>query len=129
MNRGNRPIGEGQKPTESVEQRGLAKGNTQRTPTAGTQGPGKVSRGLLGVREAARRDKIKRGLKRRYQDPVPETGRWLRQVLQGYYRSSPLVQRAFSPPSPEAGAVCGNSACTDLYGGCLVRGIPTVTEK
>ncbi len=57
MNRGNQPAGAGQKPTESVEQRGLAKGNIQRTPTAGTQGPGKVSRGLLGVREAARRDK------------------------------------------------------------------------
>jgi len=35
----------------------LAEGNTQRLPTDGTQRPGKVSRGLLGVREAARRDK------------------------------------------------------------------------
>ncbi len=41
--------------------------------------------------------------------------------------SSPLAQRTFSPPSPEAGAVCGNATCTDLYGGCLVRSIPTVT--
>ena len=88
MNKGNQPSGDSQKPAESVEQRGLAKGNTRRTPTAETQGSGKVSRGLLGVREAARRDKneIKRELRRRFQDPVPETGRWLRQVLQGYYR-------------------------------------------
>lgn len=34
----------------------MAKGNTQRLPTDGTQCPGRVSRGLLGVREAARRD-------------------------------------------------------------------------
>jgi hypothetical protein len=39
----------------------------------------------------------------------------------------PLAQRAISPLSPEARAVCGNSARTALYGGCLVRGIPTVT--
>ena len=41
----------------------------------------------------------------------------------------PLARRAISPPTPEAGAVCGNSACTDLHGGCLVRGIPTVTVE
>ncbi|MGH8569076.1 MAG: group II intron reverse transcriptase/maturase, partial [Gammaproteobacteria bacterium] len=35
----------------------MAKGNAQQPPIAGTQGPGTVSRGLLGVREAARRDK------------------------------------------------------------------------
>ncbi len=57
MNKGNQPGVSGQKPAESVEQRGLAKGNAQRLPTAGTQCPGKVSRGLLGVREAARRDR------------------------------------------------------------------------
>ena len=57
MNKGNQPEGDGQKPAESVEQRSLAEGNTQRVPTAETQGSGKVSRGLLGVREAARRDK------------------------------------------------------------------------
>jgi hypothetical protein len=89
MNKGNQPEGDGQKPAESVEQRSLAKGNTRRVPTAETLGSGKVSRGLLGVREAARRDKIKRELRRRFQDPVPETGRWLRQVLQGYYRFHP----------------------------------------
>jgi len=138
MNKGNQPSGDGQKLAEAVEQRDSAEGNTREAPTAGTQGPGKVSRGLEGVREAARRDKLKRELRRRFQRPVPETGRWLRQVLQGYYRYfavpytgaanyPPLAQRTFSPPSPEAGAVCGNSARTDLYGGCLVRGIPTVT--
>ncbi len=57
MNKGNQPEGNGQKLAEFVEQRGLAEGNTRQTPTAETQGSGKVSRGLLGVREAARRDK------------------------------------------------------------------------
>lgn len=86
MNKGNQPSGDGQKLAEFVERRGLAEGNTRRAPTAETQGSGKVSCGLLGVREAAHRDKIKRELRRRFQDPVPETGRWLRQVLQGYYQ-------------------------------------------
>ena len=31
-----------------------------------------------------------------------------------------------SPLLPKVGAVCGNSASTDLCGGCPVRGIPTV---
>jgi len=57
MNKGTQPRGEGHLPAESVEPRGLAEGNTQGSPTAETQSPGKVSRGLLGVREAARRDK------------------------------------------------------------------------
>lgn len=57
MNKGKQLSGDGQKPAEFVEQRGLAKGNTRRAPTAETQGSGKVSRGLSGVREAAHRDK------------------------------------------------------------------------
>ena len=57
MNKGDQLGRPGQTPAESAEQRGLAKGNAQRPPTDGTQCPGKVSRGLLGVREAARRDK------------------------------------------------------------------------
>jgi RNA-directed DNA polymerase len=57
VNKGNQPSGDGQKLAESVEQRGSAEGNTRGAPTAGTQGSGKVSRGLAGVREAARRDK------------------------------------------------------------------------
>jgi group II intron reverse transcriptase/maturase len=57
MNKGNQLSGDGQKPAEFGEQRSLAEGNTRRAPTAETQGLGKVSRGLLGVREAARRDK------------------------------------------------------------------------
>ncbi len=57
MNKGNQLSGDGQKLAESVEQRGLAEGNTREAPTAETQGSGKVSRGLVGVREAARRDK------------------------------------------------------------------------
>jgi hypothetical protein len=57
MNKGYQPAVSGQRPAESVEQRGLAEGNAQRLPTNGTQRPGKVSRGLLGVREPARRDR------------------------------------------------------------------------
>ena len=57
MNKGNQPSGDGQKPAESAEQRSLAEGNTLGAPTAETQRSGKVSRGLEGVREAARRDK------------------------------------------------------------------------
>ena len=48
MNKGNQLSEDGQKPAESVEQRGLAEGNTRGAPTAETQGLGKVSRGLLG---------------------------------------------------------------------------------
>jgi len=57
MNKGNQPGRTGQKPAESVEQRGLAEGNTDGPPANGTLSPRKVSRGLLGVREAARRDR------------------------------------------------------------------------
>ena len=57
MNKGNQQEVTCQNPAESVEQRGLAEGNARRTPTTGTPSPGKVSRGLAGVREAARRDK------------------------------------------------------------------------
>lgn len=60
MNKGSQPGSPGQRPAESVEQRGLAEGNTRELPTGGTQRPRKVSRGLEGVREAARRDKTLR---------------------------------------------------------------------
>lgn len=56
MNKGKQPDISGENPAESVEQRGLTEGNAQQTTTDGTQRPGKVSCGLLGVREAARRD-------------------------------------------------------------------------
>jgi hypothetical protein len=56
-NKGKQLSGDGEKLAEFVEQRGLVKGNTRRAPTAETQRSGKVSRGLSGVREAARRDK------------------------------------------------------------------------
>ena len=43
---------------ESDQERGLAKGNAEQSPTTGTQSSGKkVSRGLVGVREAAERDR------------------------------------------------------------------------
>jgi hypothetical protein len=57
MNKGNQPGKTGQKLAESVEQRDLAEGNAQRSPTDGTLSPTKVSRGLLGVREAAHGDR------------------------------------------------------------------------
>ena len=57
MNKGKQLSGDGEKPAELVEQRSLAKGNTRGTPTTETQGSGKVSCGLSGVREAAHRDK------------------------------------------------------------------------
>ena len=42
---------------ESDQERGLAKGNVDQPPTTGTQSSGrKVSRGLIGVREAAEQD-------------------------------------------------------------------------
>jgi len=57
MNKGPQPGSPGRRPAESAERRGLAEGNTRGPPTGGTQRPRKVSRGLEGVREAARRDK------------------------------------------------------------------------
>ena len=48
----------GRRPEESGQERGLVKGNAEQSPTPGTQGPGqKVSRGLIGVRQAAERDR------------------------------------------------------------------------
>ncbi len=45
-------------PEESDQERGLAKGKVVQPPTTGTQSSGKkVSRGLIGVREAAERDR------------------------------------------------------------------------
>ena len=57
MNKGKQLGKTGQKLAESVEQRDLAEGNAQGSPTDGTLSPRKVSCGLLGVREAAYRDK------------------------------------------------------------------------
>ena len=57
MNKGNRLSEDSQNPAESGEQRSLAEGNTHRASTAETQRSGKVSRGLVGVREAAGRDR------------------------------------------------------------------------
>ena len=68
---------ERQRLAESVEQRGLAEGNTPQPTTTGTQRPDTVSSGLQRVREAAH-------------------------------------QRTISPPTPEAGAVSGSPARTDL---------------
>lgn len=57
MNKGNQQERSCQKLAESVEQSGLAEGNVSRTPVADTQRSDKASRGLTGVREAAKRDK------------------------------------------------------------------------
>ena len=58
-NEGSQARGErAHRPEESGQERGLAKGNAEQSPTTGTQGPGqKVSRGLIGVRQAAERDR------------------------------------------------------------------------
>ena len=45
-----------------------------------------IRRRTIGKRQRRKLQELKRELRRRFQDPVPETGRWLRQVLQGYYR-------------------------------------------
>ena len=46
------------RPEESDQERGLAKENAEQPPTTGAQSPGKkVSRGLVGVRQAAERDR------------------------------------------------------------------------
>ena len=46
------------RPEESDQERGLAKGKADQSPTTGTQSSGKqVSRGLIGVRKAAERDR------------------------------------------------------------------------
>ena len=48
----------GHRPEESAQERGLAKGKVDQPPTTGTQSSvKKVSRGLIGVREAAERDR------------------------------------------------------------------------
>jgi RNA-directed DNA polymerase len=45
-----------------------------------------IRRRCIGRRQRRKLQEIKRELRRRFQDPVLETARWLRQVLQGYYR-------------------------------------------
>jgi hypothetical protein len=56
--RAEKPPNKGMLPAEAAEQRGVAKGNTNRTPASRTQSRNHgASRGLEGVREAARRNK------------------------------------------------------------------------
>jgi len=50
-----KPPNNGRSPAEVVDGRGVAKGNAGETPTHRTQSRGRVSMGLEGVREAARR--------------------------------------------------------------------------
>jgi len=45
-----------------------------------------IRRITIAKRQRRKLHEIKRELRRRFNRPVPETGRWLRQVLQGYYR-------------------------------------------
>jgi len=45
-----------------------------------------IRRHTIARRQRGKLHKLKRELKRRSHDSVPKTGRWLRQVLQGYYR-------------------------------------------
>jgi len=45
-----------------------------------------IRRLTIASRQRQKLQELKRELKRRYNRPIPETGYWLRQVLQGYYR-------------------------------------------
>ena len=45
-----------------------------------------IRRKTIEKRQRRKLQEIKKELRRRFQDPVRETGRWLRRVLQGYYR-------------------------------------------
>ena len=145
----------------------------------------KSRRGDFQIRRKSRRDRmsaklreIKEALRERRHVSVPEVGKWLAQVVAGYFayhavptnspalsafryhvvvlwhrqlcrrsqravrgvgtdgetgrRVSPqascpasLAQRAVCRQTPEVGAVCGNSARTDLCGGRSAMGVPT----
>ena len=52
-----KPPNKGRSSAEAVEGRGVAEGNAGETPTHRTQSRGRVSMGLEGIREAARRDR------------------------------------------------------------------------
>jgi group II intron reverse transcriptase/maturase len=146
---------------------------------------GKSRRGKFLLKRRTRRDRmraklreIKEELRRRMHLPIPEQGRWLRQVVTGFlaYHAVPnqqrgarrlpplchgpvaarasaaqskgrrdvgadrevgrrlapkapnpssLAERSLCRQAPEVGAVCGNSARTDLRGGRPVMGVPT----
>ena len=45
-----------------------------------------IRRITIAKRQRRKLREIKRELRRRFNRPVPETGKWLRQVLQGYYQ-------------------------------------------
>jgi RNA-directed DNA polymerase len=49
------------------------------------QGAFKVRRQTIGKRMRAKLQEIKQQLQRRMHDPVPQTGKWLRSVVQGYF--------------------------------------------
>jgi len=49
------------------------------------QGAFKVRRQTIGKRMRAKLQEIKQQLRRRMHDPVPQTGKWLRSVVQGYF--------------------------------------------
>jgi hypothetical protein len=144
---------------------------------------GKSRRGDFQIRRKSRRDRmsaklreIKEALRERRHVPVPEVGKWLAQVVAGYFayhavptnspalsafryhaatmpaqpegvrgvgadgetgrRVSPeapcsasLAERAVCRQTPEVGAVCGNSARTDLCGGRPEMGVPTANTE
>jgi len=82
---------------EAVEGRGPTKGNTSQTAVARTQSQGSTSPGLGGVREAAEKNRNVR------------------------------FTSVFLRHPPEVGAVCGNSARTDLCGGHQATDVPPAT--
>jgi RNA-directed DNA polymerase len=130
MNKGTQLSGDGQKPAESVERRGLAEGNTRGAPTAETQSSGTVTRGLEGVREAARRDKrlqftallhhidvslLRESYERLKRGAAPgvDDVRWTDYQEGVLERLTELHERIHK----------------GSYVGCPVRGIPTVTKS
>ena len=148
----------------------------------------KSRRGDFQIRRKSRRDRmraklreIKEALRKRRHVPIPEMGKWLAQVVAGYFAyhavptNSPalsafryhvvvlwhrqlagaargrdvlwdadgetgrrippdapspasLAERAVCRQTPEVGAVCGNSARTDLCGGRSAMGVPTANK-
>jgi hypothetical protein len=134
---------------EAVEGRRLTEGNVQQTTTPRTQSRIGVSLGLLGVREAARRDKRARFTNLLHHVGVMDRKvRWVLDAdIRGFTPSTtngcwfvehriadpstanfaPVSQRSLLRQTPEVGAVCGKSARTDLCGGRPARAVPTAT--
>ncbi|EEF24382.1 conserved hypothetical protein, partial [Ricinus communis] len=111
------------------------------------RGAFQLQRKSRGDRMRAKLRQIKDDLRRRWHEPIPAQGKWLKQVVQGYfaYHAVPTNFRALSAfrhhvevlwmralrrrsqkdRTSWARAQCPNWARWDLCGGCPVTGIPT----